>query len=85
VYANLVLPFTVGLTKAFWEVAAEIPSRLKAWYRLYLRIYERHFPRVLAVPWYSGGIPLNRTGRPSFPQRLYSVLTMLSVLCMVIT
>ncbi|MGH9348630.1 MAG: hypothetical protein ACRD26_15325 [Vicinamibacterales bacterium] len=64
VYANFVLPFMPGLTKAFYERAVPLPPRLKAGDALYRRIIERHFPALARLPYCSGGalVPGTRTG-----------------------
>jgi hypothetical protein len=54
VYANHVLPFTPGLTKEFWDLIAVIPFEAKADFKLYLDLYQRHFPAARAVPFISG-------------------------------
>jgi glutamine amidotransferase-like protein/asparagine synthase len=54
VYANHVLPFTPGLTKEFWGLVGGIPFEAKADFKLYLSIYQRHFPAAGAVPYCSG-------------------------------
>jgi hypothetical protein len=53
VYANQVLPFTPGLTKDFWGLVTQIPFEAKANHKLYLDLYERHFPEARAVPYCS--------------------------------
>jgi hypothetical protein len=55
VYANFVLPFMPGLTKAFYEQAVPIPPPLKADDALYRRILDRHFPALARVPYCTGG------------------------------
>lgn len=69
VYANFLLPFMPGLTKAFYERAIPIPSAVKAPDRLYRRILERHFPRLARLPFCSGGELLPGT-RPTVGYRL---------------
>jgi hypothetical protein len=68
VYANHVLPFTPGITKEFWELVAPIPFEAKADFKLYLDLYQRHFPAVHAVPYWSGGKLVKGTG---FDPRYY--------------
>jgi len=69
VYANFLLPFMPGLTKAFYERAIAIPSAVKAPDRLYRRIFERHFPRLAQLPYCSGG-ELLPAARPTMGYRL---------------
>jgi hypothetical protein len=63
VYANFLLPFMPGLTKAFYERAIPIPSAVKAPDLLYRRIFDRHFPRLARLPFCSGGELLPGTRR----------------------
>jgi hypothetical protein len=69
VYANLLLPFMPGLTKAFYERAVSIPPVVKAHDGLYRRILERHFPRLARLPYCSGG-ELLPGSRPTVGYRL---------------
>jgi hypothetical protein len=64
VYANFVLPFMPGLTKAFYERGVSIPPAVKAKDALYRRILERHFPALARLPFCSGGelLPGTRIG-----------------------
>jgi hypothetical protein len=55
VYANFLLPFMPGLTKAFYERAIPIPPPLKARDSLYRRILEREFPSLARLPYCTGG------------------------------
>jgi hypothetical protein len=68
VYANHVLPFMPGLTKAFYECLVPIPPKFKAGDALYRRILDRHFPALARVPYCSGGHPLPGT-RPDLEYR----------------
>ena len=55
VYANFLLPFMPGLTKAFYERGVRIPPVVKADDALYRLILERHFPALARLPYCSGG------------------------------
>ncbi|MCI0546700.1 MAG: hypothetical protein L0027_05400 [Candidatus Rokubacteria bacterium] len=74
VFANRVLPFTPGLSKAFWAVAASIPAEVKRGYGLYLRLLERHFPEGLGTPFISGSTMV-RAGRGFDPLYLRTRIT----------
>lgn len=69
VYANFVLPFMPGLTKAFHERAVPIPAAIKAHDGLYRQILEQHFRRLARLPLCSGGRLLPGT-RPDAGYRL---------------
>ncbi|MCI0546701.1 MAG: hypothetical protein L0027_05405 [Candidatus Rokubacteria bacterium] len=72
VYANRVLPFTPGLSKAFWAVAASVPYELKARFRLYLALYARHFPEGARAPFISGSTVVK--SRPGLDTAYYATL-----------
>lgn len=55
VYANDALPFTPGLSRDFWELAARVPTALKHDHRLYFEIFRRHLPALGAIPFLSAG------------------------------
>jgi len=55
VFANRLLPFTPGSSKAFWDTAAAIPQVHKVDFKLYRAIYESCLPEMLDVPFCSGG------------------------------
>jgi hypothetical protein len=55
VYANFILPFLPGLTKALYERVVRIPAAARPREALYFRIFERHFPDLARLPWCSGG------------------------------
>lgn len=54
IYGHRVLPFTPGLSKAFWTLAGGIPYELKERFHLILTLFRRHFPEALRVPFVSG-------------------------------
>lgn len=54
VYANTVLPFTPGFSKAFWTLASVIPHALKTSGKTYFRIFNNHFRQVADFPFLSG-------------------------------
>ncbi|MBN2212136.1 MAG: hypothetical protein JW709_12130 [Sedimentisphaerales bacterium] len=54
VYANRVLPFTPCLSKAMWNLAAQIPRGVTAHHQLYLKIFAEFFPEASSVPFCSG-------------------------------
>jgi hypothetical protein len=54
VYCNDALPFTPGISKTFWSIAASIPYALRERHKLYQYIFERYFSRALTVPVVSG-------------------------------
>ena len=54
-FSNDVIPLAPGLSKAFWEMAAAIPTTMKRGHQLYRRLFERRFPKALDVPAVSGG------------------------------
>jgi hypothetical protein len=53
-FSNDVIPLAPGLSKAFWELAAAIPTNMKRGHQLYRRLFERRFPKALDVPAVSG-------------------------------
>jgi hypothetical protein len=53
VYSNIVLPFTPGASKEFWNYAASIPYGVKASHRMYLEIFNQHFPKLNNIPFLS--------------------------------
>ncbi|MCL2927438.1 MAG: hypothetical protein MGG37_05270 [Trichodesmium sp. MAG_R01] len=55
VYPNVVPIFTPGLTKDFWAIAAALSFEVKREFRLYKQIFQEHFPKMLTVPFVSGG------------------------------
>jgi len=54
VYANRVLPFTPCLSKAMWDLAAQIPRSVTAHHQLYLKLFAEYFPEAGSVPFCSG-------------------------------
>lgn len=52
--ANIVLPFTPGLSRALWEEVVGLPFHVRDHKRLYLRVFREHFPEALRVPICSG-------------------------------
>src|SRR5262245_64710742 len=54
-FSNDAIPLAPGLSKSFWEMAAAIPTERKRGHQLYRRLFERRFPKALAVPAVSGG------------------------------
>jgi hypothetical protein len=62
VFANDVMPFTVGLTKEVWDASA-IPTHLKNNEALYLELYRRHCVRAYSLPFCTSAIPINIRGR----------------------
>jgi hypothetical protein len=63
VYSNDVIPFTPGISKRFWTLAAAIPYHLRSEHRLYRHIFDKFFPKSTKVPAVSGTTPypLNST------------------------
>jgi hypothetical protein len=55
VYSSVVPTFTPGLTKDFWAIAGALPFEVKTEFRLYKQIFQQHFPKMLTVPFVSGG------------------------------
>ena len=55
VYANCVLPFTPGLSRAVWHQAGTWPHAITYNKQLYYLLYRRHFPEATRVPFCSGG------------------------------
>jgi hypothetical protein len=55
VFSNDVIALAPGLSKAFWEIAAAIPTEMKRGHLLYRRLFKRRFPKALDVPAVSGG------------------------------
>ncbi|NET43123.1 hypothetical protein [Okeania sp. SIO2B3] len=55
VYTNVLPNFTPGLSKDFCNIVASLPFEVKGNYRLYLQIFQNHFPELLTVPFVSGG------------------------------
>ena len=53
VYANHVLPFTPGSSRRYWETVSRIAAPLRERHGVYFRIFERHFPEALRVPFVS--------------------------------
>ncbi len=54
VYANKVLAFTPGLTRAFFEVAGEVSLLAKADNAAYRLMLRRHLPRAMEAPFLAG-------------------------------
>jgi hypothetical protein len=71
VYANLVLPFTPGLSKDFQNYAMSIPRRVKHNYALYFKIFRDHFPEAMKVPWCSMGVLFSPNGKIGPIYKLY--------------
>jgi hypothetical protein len=44
VYSNTVLPFTPGLSKDLWDLAASIPLSVTSDKKLYIRLFTQHLP-----------------------------------------
>ena len=53
VYSNMVLPFTPGVSKEYCDICLKIPYEVKANHQLYRKVFQRHFPRALKVPFCS--------------------------------
>ena len=53
VYANSVLPFMPGMTRACFDMAGEIPEKVKENHRVYRLLLRRHLPRTMKVPFLS--------------------------------
>jgi len=60
VYANAVLPFTPGLSRGLWNLAASIPLSVTSEKKLYLKMLKQHLPEALSVPVCSGGKLMGR-------------------------
>jgi hypothetical protein len=54
-YSNKVLPYMLGVSRIFWDMAGQIPYSVTKAYELYFEIYRRHFPRLANIPFLSGG------------------------------
>jgi hypothetical protein len=50
-----VLPFTPCLSKALWNIRAQIPQTITLHHKLYFHTFLKHFPEALDVPICSGG------------------------------
>ena len=59
VYANAVLPFTPGLSRGLWNLAASIPLSVTLDKKLYLRLFTQHLPEAIRVPICTGGNLVN--------------------------
>ena len=75
VYCNDALPFTPGISKAFWSIAASIPYSLKAQHRLYQHMFEKYFPRALSVPAVSGSTIYRLQAGPLQPDLVLAQLS----------
>jgi hypothetical protein len=56
VYANYVLPFTPGFSKAFWDVFGGISYKIKTGGRVYFEIFRRYFQHIEDIPIISGDL-----------------------------
>lgn len=54
IYANSVLPFTPGFSKALWDAVGSMPSEIRTKGQLYLKIFQRYFPCIENIPIVSG-------------------------------
>jgi hypothetical protein len=80
VYANIVLPFTPGLSKDFQNYAISIPIHLKYNNAVYLKIFRDHFPEAMKVPWCSVGMLIKPNGKINPIYKLYMYATNLGLL-----
>jgi hypothetical protein len=60
------LPFTPGLTREYYSLAASLANRVKGGHQYVHRLYREHFAQALRVPFISGGRLLNLSGRHSW-------------------
>jgi hypothetical protein len=67
------LPFTPGLTREYYAIAAGLTNEAKCAHRLIHRIYRDYFPEALRVPFISRGRLVNLSGRGSW-RYLYPTL-----------
>ena len=80
VYANIVLPFTPGLSKDFQNYAIHIPRHVKYNYALYFKIFRDHFPEALKVPWCSMGVLFDPNGKINPIHKVYMYIEKLGLL-----
>ena len=55
VYSQKCLSFAPGFSRDFWELVGGFQYRWKRRYRLYKKLYRRHFPHQAALPFVSAG------------------------------
>jgi hypothetical protein len=78
VFAFDALPFTPGLTRAFYSIVGGLANRHKGAHRLVHRVYRDYFPEGLRVPFISGGRLVNLSGRRSWEYTRASVMQALT-------
>jgi hypothetical protein len=74
VFAVDALPFTPGLTREYYTLAAGLSNQQKGTHRLIERLYRDYFPEGLRVPFISGGRLVNLSGRRSWDFTYASVI-----------
>ncbi|NES81087.1 MAG: hypothetical protein F6K63_00385 [Moorea sp. SIO1G6] len=55
VYNNKTFTFTPGLSKAFWNEVASLPTDFSVDYQLYRKLFQDHFADMSVFPFISGG------------------------------
>ncbi|MBN2212134.1 MAG: hypothetical protein JW709_12120 [Sedimentisphaerales bacterium] len=55
VYGNYVLSFIPCFSRTFWNIAGKFPRKLTCQRQLHLKLYKKHFPEALSIPFCSGG------------------------------
>jgi hypothetical protein len=55
VYANYTRPIIPGMTKNFLTITSSMPCELKENNKLYIKIFEKAYPKACKVPFVSGG------------------------------
>ncbi len=80
VYANIVLPFTPGLSRDFQNYTINIPMHVKHNWVAYLKIFRDHFPEAMKVPWCSSGMLIKPNGKINPIHKLYMYITNLGLL-----
>jgi len=56
VYSNIAMPCMLGVSRPFWELAAEVPYAASRDYALYFELFRRYVPQVVRVPFLTGGM-----------------------------
>jgi hypothetical protein len=65
VFAEQALPFTPGVTRAFFDRVYELSGAIRGLSELRVKVFREHFPEALDVPFCSGGKLLDGSPRPS--------------------
>jgi hypothetical protein len=64
VFADQVLPFTPGVTRAFFDRVYELSGAIRGLSELRVKVFRDHFPQALDVPFCSGGKLVHGSPRP---------------------